>query len=134
MVLIKAIGAAEYAGSKGKLLSFCEENGLRHKAVVEIRKLRQQLTNEINLNIPNLNLTIDPKYVTHVHGQDTLFSFYILNYFYRMSPPTDIEAKLLRQILLAGMADQVAKKVSLDEVKEDQNKLKWKHAYRYFVR
>lgn len=61
MVLIRAVGGAEYAGIKGKLLSFCEEYGLRHKAVVEIRKLRQQLTNEINLNIPNLNLTIDPE-------------------------------------------------------------------------
>lgn len=63
MVLIRAIGTAEYAGSKGRLLPFCEKNGLRHKAVVEIRKLRQQLTNEINLNVPNLNLIIDPKYV-----------------------------------------------------------------------
>lgn len=61
MVLIKAIGAAEYAGSKGKLIPFCEENGLRHKAIVEIKKLRQQLTNEINLNVPNINLIIDPK-------------------------------------------------------------------------
>ncbi|XP_012532022.1 probable ATP-dependent RNA helicase kurz [Monomorium pharaonis] len=108
MVLIRAIGTAEYAGSKGRLLTFCEENGLRHKAVVEIRKLRQQLTNEINLNVPNLNLIIDPK----------------------MPLPTDTKAKLLRQIILAGMADQVAKKVSLDEIKEDQDKIKWKHAYR----
>nr|XP_012232791.1 PREDICTED: probable ATP-dependent RNA helicase kurz [Linepithema humile] len=108
MVLIKAIAAAEYAGSEGKLLSFCEENGLRHKAVVEIKKLRQQLTNEINLNIPDLNLSIDPK----------------------MTLPTNTEAKLLRQIVLAGMVDQVAKKVSLDEVKEDQDKAKWKYAYR----
>jgi len=61
MVLIRAIGAAEFQGSKGKLLSFCENNGLRHKAVIEIRKLRQQLTNEINLNMPNLNLMINPK-------------------------------------------------------------------------
>lgn len=66
MVLIKAIAAAECAGSKGKLLSFCEENGLRYKAVIEIKKLRQQLTNEINLNIPDLNLSIDPKYVHHI--------------------------------------------------------------------
>lgn len=61
MVLIKAIGAAEYSGSKGKLIPFCEENGLRHKAIVEIKKLRQQLTNEINLNVPNINLIIDPR-------------------------------------------------------------------------
>lgn len=63
MVLIRAVGGAEYAGAKGKLLPFCEEHGLRHKAVVEIRKLRQQLTNEINLNIQNLNLVINPQYV-----------------------------------------------------------------------
>ncbi|XP_003705127.3 putative ATP-dependent RNA helicase kurz [Megachile rotundata] len=108
MVLIRAVGGAEYAGTKGKLLSFCEEHGLRHKAVVEIRKLRQQLTNEINLNIQNLNLTIDPE----------------------MKPPLDTEAKLLRQIVLAGMADQVAKKVMPDEVSEDQDKNKWKYAYK----
>lgn len=66
MVLVRAIGAAEYAASKGMLMSFCEENGLRHKAVVEIRKLRQQLTNEINLNMPGLNLIIDPKYVLYI--------------------------------------------------------------------
>lgn len=50
-----------------------------------------------------------------------------------MSPPTDMEAKLLRQIILAGMADQIAKKVSSDEIKENQDKIKWKHAYRYAV-
>ena len=108
MVLIRAVGGAEYAGIKGKLLSFCAEYGLRHKAVVEIRKLRQQLTNEINLNIPNLNLTIDPE----------------------MKPPLDTEAKLLRQIVLAGMADQVARKVMPDEVSEDQDKNKYKYAYK----
>ncbi|XP_077262549.1 stromal cell-derived factor 2-like protein 1 [Temnothorax americanus] len=35
-----------------------------------------------------------------------------------MPLPTDMEAKLLRQIVLAGMAD----------LKEDQDKAKWKHA------
>lgn len=108
MVLIKVIGCAEYAEFKRKLFSFCEKTGLRYKAIAEIRKLRQQLTNEINLNISDLNLSIDPKMVL----------------------PTDIEAKLLRQIVLAGMADQIAKKVSFDEIKEDHNKIKWKHAYK----
>ena len=32
----------------------------RHKAVVEIRKLRCQLTNEINLIIPSCDLFLDP--------------------------------------------------------------------------
>jgi len=48
-----------------------------------------------------------------------------------MTLPTDTEAKLLRQVVLAGMVDQVAKKVLLEEVKEDQDKAKWKYAYRY---
>ncbi|KAL6420695.1 hypothetical protein ACFW04_013977 [Cataglyphis niger] len=108
LVLIRFIALAEYARSEGRLLPICEHTGLRHKAVIEIRKLRQQLTNEINLNIPDLNLTIIPK----------------------MAPPTDAAAKLLRQIILAGMADQIANKVSPDEIKEDQDKIKWKHAYR----
>jgi ATP-dependent RNA helicase DHX37/DHR1 len=50
-----------------------------------------------------------------------------------MPPPTGMEAKLLRQIVLAGMTDQVAKKVLPDEVKEDQDKTKWKYAYRYIL-
>lgn len=52
---------------------------------------------------------------------------------YRMPLPTDTEAKLLRQLVLAGMADQVARKVLPNEIKEDQNKAKWKHAYRYAI-
>ena len=42
MVFLRAVGACEYAGCSP---SFCERNGLRYKAMVEIRKLRQQLTN-----------------------------------------------------------------------------------------
>lgn len=47
-----------------------------------------------------------------------------------MKPPLDTEAKLLRQIVLAGMADQVARKVLPDEVSEDQDKNKYKYAYK----
>lgn len=108
MVLVRAVGAAEFAGSRGKIQKFCEEHGLRPKAIAEVRKLRQQLTNEIIVNIPHLDLEIDPK----------------------MPPPTELEAKLLRQIVLAGMGDQVARKVSPDEIKEDEDKAKWKHAYK----
>ena len=42
MVLLRAVGAWEFSSSK---VDFCERNGLRHKAMLEIRKLRQQLTN-----------------------------------------------------------------------------------------
>ena len=108
MVLLRAIGAAEYSSRQGGLLQFCTDNGLRHKAVIEIRKLRLQLTNEVNLNIPDLDLCVDPK----------------------MPPPTDIQSKLLRQIMLAGMPDQVAHKVPESEIKENEDKAKWKFAYR----
>ena len=39
---LKAIGAAEYAGCTP---AYCEKVGIRYKAVLEIRKLRVQLTN-----------------------------------------------------------------------------------------
>lgn len=61
MVLIAAVGAAEFESSKGKLNKFCEKFGLQEKALTEIRKLRQQLTNEILLEVPDLELSIDPK-------------------------------------------------------------------------
>lgn len=37
-----AVGACEFAGCSQQ---FCEENGLRYKAMLEIRRLRGQLTN-----------------------------------------------------------------------------------------
>ena len=42
MVLLRAVGAYEYTNEG---MTFCEHNGLRYKAMCEIRKLRQQLTN-----------------------------------------------------------------------------------------
>ena len=42
MVLLKAIGACEFAGCTSE---FCKTHGLRLKAMKEIRKLRSQLTN-----------------------------------------------------------------------------------------
>ncbi|KAK6640675.1 hypothetical protein RUM44_012372 [Polyplax serrata] len=106
MVLLRAVGAAEY--SKENLEEFCLKNGLRHRAICEIRKLRVQLTNQINLNIPGLNLIVDPM----------------------LKPPTDMEAKLLRQILLSGLTDHVAQKVNLTEINDEEEKRKWKRAYR----
>jgi ATP-dependent RNA helicase DHX37/DHR1 len=107
MVLLNAIGSAEYSQTQGKLDEFCTENGLRLKAVVEIRKIRKQLTTEISLNFPNLSLTINPK----------------------LEPPSDAQAKLLRQILLAGLGDHVARKVPNDEINLLKDKVKMKHAY-----
>lgn len=108
VVLLRAVGASEYANSLGKLDDFCRENGLRPKAITEIRKLRIQLTNEINLSISDVGLCVDPK----------------------MPPPTDIQAKLLRQILLSGMGDQVARLIPDDELTDKDDKRKYKYAYK----
>ncbi|KAK3878836.1 hypothetical protein Pcinc_016552 [Petrolisthes cinctipes] len=105
MVLVRAVGAAEYqAGGR----QWCDSNGLRHKAITEIRKLRRQLTNEINLIIPSCDLILDPK----------------------MPPPTSDQARLLRQIVLAGSIDHVARRVDDSELKTPEDKAKWRHAYR----
>jgi len=45
MVMLKAVGAWEFDGGRSH---FCDEHGLRYKAMVEIRKLRAQLTNTGN--------------------------------------------------------------------------------------
>ncbi|XP_060532993.1 probable ATP-dependent RNA helicase kurz isoform X2 [Cylas formicarius] len=108
MVLLKAVGAAEHAHSRGRLREFCDEHGLRHKAVAEIRKLRLQLTSEINRNVPGAEAVVDP----------------------RLEPPTELQAKLLRQILLSGMGDQVARKVALEEVADREDKARFKYAYK----
>uniref|UniRef100_A0A1A9W634 RNA helicase n=1 Tax=Glossina brevipalpis TaxID=37001 RepID=A0A1A9W634_9MUSC len=107
MVLLRAVGAAEYAGSKGELSRFCSENGLRLKAITEIRKLRVQLTNEINLNLCDVDLCVDPA----------------------MAPPADNQARLLRQILLAGMGDKVARKVALNDISDKNERRRLKYAY-----
>lgn len=41
MVLLRVVGAAEYSGCSEE---FCRKSGVRHKALVEVRKLRRQLT------------------------------------------------------------------------------------------
>lgn len=61
IVLLRAVGAAEYASSNGALGEFCLKNGLNKKAITEIRKLRKQVTNEMNLTIAELQLVVDPQ-------------------------------------------------------------------------
>ncbi|KAL1440635.1 hypothetical protein MTO96_009193 [Rhipicephalus appendiculatus] len=61
--------------------------------MVLLKALRIQLTNELNLLIPNLNLSVDPA----------------------MEPPTDLQAKLIRQVLVMGFSDHIAKKMTDEE-------------------
>ncbi|XP_067911172.1 probable ATP-dependent RNA helicase DHX37 isoform X2 [Heterodontus francisci] len=101
MVILGAVGASEYAGCTPR---FCTENGLRHKALVEIRRLRGQLTNAVNAVFPEAGLFVDPK----------------------MKPPTETQVMYLRQIVMAGLGDHIARKVQSEEVLDE----KWRHAYK----
>jgi ATP-dependent RNA helicase DHX37/DHR1 len=93
MLLLVAVGAVEYDefevsnNQSAASLSFCSQYGIRLKAIIEARKLRKQITETVNLIFPKLNVVIDPL----------------------MPPPTQQQARLLRQLVLSGMVDKIAK-------------------------
>lgn len=71
--------------------------------MLEIRKLRAQLTNTVNLISPDAKAVVNPK----------------------MNPPNESQCKVLRQICLSGMGDHVARRIPLEELKD----AKLKNAY-----
>ncbi|XP_077015676.1 putative ATP-dependent RNA helicase DHX37 isoform X2 [Tamandua tetradactyla] len=101
MLLLGAVGACEYAGCSPQ---FCEANGLRYKAMLEIRRLRGQLTTAVNTVCPEIGLFVDPK----------------------MQPPSDSQATYLRQIVTAGLGDHLARRVQSEELLDDR----WRNAYK----
>ncbi|XP_053225901.1 probable ATP-dependent RNA helicase DHX37 [Podarcis raffonei] len=101
MVMLGAVGACEYAGCTPK---FCEANGLRYKAMVEIRRLRGQLTTAVNSVCSETGFFVDPK----------------------MKPPSEAQVTFLRQIVLAGLGDHVARKIQAEELLDE----KWKNGYK----
>ncbi|XP_022086276.1 probable ATP-dependent RNA helicase DHX37 isoform X2 [Acanthaster planci] len=96
MVMLGAVGATEFAGCTP---SFCAAHGLRYKAMVEIRRLRRQLTNAVNSVQSDYEVVLDPK----------------------MNPPSGTQVKLLRQIVLAGMPHHVARKMPETEEQKEKN-------------
>ncbi|EDV25287.1 uncharacterized protein TRIADDRAFT_24488, partial [Trichoplax adhaerens] len=97
MVYLRSVGASEYAKNS---IDFCAKTGLRYKAMTEIRKLRVQLTNTVNGINSSSNECVDPK----------------------MPPPTQIQCNLIRQIILAGMCNYVARKVPAEGIKDPKMK------------
>uniref|UniRef100_A0A8R1Y2T5 RNA helicase n=1 Tax=Onchocerca volvulus TaxID=6282 RepID=A0A8R1Y2T5_ONCVO len=86
-VLLRAILSAEASEGSEKE---CHRLGVRYKALIEIRKLRQQLTKIINSKCPqdkSLMVNLD------------------------MKPPTDEEILMLRQIVTASLTDNIARRV-----------------------
>ncbi|KAG7263929.1 hypothetical protein CRUP_029269 [Coryphaenoides rupestris] len=69
MVLLGAVGACEYAGCTPE---FCEQNGLRYKAMVEIRRLRGQLTNAVNAVCSEAGVFVDSKMAPPTESQTPL--------------------------------------------------------------
>ncbi|KAK6050474.1 hypothetical protein COOONC_12021, partial [Cooperia oncophora] len=68
----------------------CANLGLRHKAMVEIRRLRTQLTNIVNTSFKSsTDIVMDPC----------------------LPPPSDTQAQMLRQMMVAGLADRIARRV-----------------------
>uniref|UniRef100_F7F3D3 Activating signal cointegrator 1 complex subunit 3 n=1 Tax=Ornithorhynchus anatinus TaxID=9258 RepID=F7F3D3_ORNAN len=101
MVMLGAVGACEYAGSA---FQFCQANGLRFKAMMEIKRLRGQLTTAVNSICSGIGLFVDPK----------------------MKPPTETQVTYLRQMVLAGLGDHVARKIQSEELLDE----KWRNAYK----
>ncbi|XP_070618215.1 probable ATP-dependent RNA helicase DHX37 isoform X2 [Erythrolamprus reginae] len=101
MVMLGAVGACEYAGCTPH---FCSTNGLRYKAMAEIRRLRGQLTTAVNAVCPGAELFVDPQ----------------------MKPPTEEQVVFLRQIVLAGLGDHVARRIQAEELLDE----KWKNGYK----
>ncbi|XP_060737002.1 probable ATP-dependent RNA helicase DHX37 [Tachysurus vachellii] len=101
MVMLGAVGACEFVGCTPK---FCEENGLRYKAMLEIRRLRGQLTNAVNAVCSDAGVCVDSK----------------------MPPPTESQVACLRQIVLAGLGDHLARRVQAEELLDS----KWRNGYK----
>jgi ATP-dependent RNA helicase DHX37/DHR1 len=102
-LLLTVVGA--WSHSRGRT-EFSAKTGLQPRAMREVTRLRQQLTNSVNMICPDLNLVIDPS----------------------LAPPTEAQARHLRQIVLAGLGDHVARKISTDNMSaEDKRKLRFSY-------
>lgn len=126
-----AVGACEYTGCTPK---FCEENGLRYKAMVEIRRLRGQLTNAgIRLYTlthpqrkPKVSLVVELKQKLSVFPVNSVCPEVGTFVNPKMSPPTEHQVVCLRQIVLAGLGDHLARRVQGEDLLDP----KWKNAYK----
>ncbi|TIA85254.1 hypothetical protein E3P99_04038 [Wallemia hederae] len=95
--VLSAVGAYEYAGG-GE--SFCRANFLRLKAMEEIHKLRAQISYLIQSTYPSINAHFVPK----------------------LSPPSETQLKVIRQLITAGFIEQVAVRKDLAEENENAGK------------
>ena len=88
--LLSAVGAYEHEGGSS---TFCAENFLRPKAMEEIHKLRVQLS---SLVIANMQ-PVDRGSIVEL----------------KLKPPSEMQMKVLRQLVAAAFVDQVAVRADL---------------------
>ncbi|KAJ2884535.1 putative ATP-dependent RNA helicase DHR1 [Coemansia aciculifera] len=109
---LTVIGAFEYAGGTD---AACAEYYVRPKAMGEIRKLRGQLTNLVQMYCPGVDVAMDP----------------------RMPPPSKLQQSVIRQIILAGFMDHVAVRGDVagyhDPDEESSSKKRGMHAVPYIT-
>ncbi len=127
-----AVGACEFAGCPQQ---FCEENGLRYKAMLEIRRLRGQLTNAgtymkihvfflfSDYFVSACLCMIEPSLSVSVNAVCSDAGVYMDN---KMAPPTESQVLCLRQIVLAGLGDHIARRVQAEELLDP----KWRNGYK----
>ncbi|KAL5524621.1 ECM16 [Sanghuangporus sanghuang] len=80
---LSVVGAYEFAGGG---LQFCQEHFVRPKAMEEIHKLRAQISSIVSTNFPGVGVSLVDK----------------------LKPPTDLQLKVLRQLICSAFIDQVA--------------------------
>ncbi|KAJ2644646.1 putative ATP-dependent RNA helicase DHR1 [Coemansia sp. RSA 1694] len=109
---LTVIGAFEFAGGSDAV---CAEYYVRPKAMSEIRKLRGQLTNLVQMYCPGVDVAMDP----------------------RMPPPSKLQQSVIRQIILAGFMDHVAVRGDVagyhDPDEEASSKKRGMHAVPYIT-
>ena len=104
MVLLKAVGAADYNGATEE---YCSEHCLRLKAVREIRQLRQQLANAVSLATSSDEVLINPE----------------------TPPPNELQCKLILQIVLCCVGTKIARKIPHSVAAASKQKSSLRHAY-----
>ncbi|KAK6097317.1 putative ATP-dependent RNA helicase DHR1 [Batrachochytrium dendrobatidis] len=99
LCMLNAIGAyaAERSRSAKSLENFCESHFLRPKAMEEIHKLRIQITNILKSVLAHDTSDIIQKNVSSLSSNLS------------MSPPNTKTQTLIRQILLTGFPDKIAR-------------------------
>lgn len=92
--LLCAVGACDYVtSSSDDLREFCESKCLRHKAILEVNKLRQQLIQK-NSEFFGINEEVDVKKPQALQS---------------LRPPSAEQKDATRQIFLAAFGDHTAK-------------------------